>query len=100
MEQVLVEKKVLAASERLSVAQEQLDAAMQGPGGSRPDVEAMKEVSERLREARACIEQLQQHIESTAEAVPSMRHCPACGASIRAKATLCGHCWTKVSPTL
>ncbi|WP_437663550.1 hypothetical protein [Sorangium sp. So ce1182] len=94
----MVEKKVLAANERLSVAQAQLDAAIQAHDASRPDVEAMKGVSDKLREARVCIDQIQQHIEATAEAVPSMRGCPACGKSIRAQATLCGHCWTKVDP--
>ncbi|WP_437932385.1 hypothetical protein WMF37_25040 [Sorangium sp. So ce291] len=94
----MVEKKVLAASERLSVAQEQLDAAIQAHDANRPDIEAMKEVSERLREARLFIDKIQQHIEATAEVVPSMRGCPACGKSIRAQATLCGHCWAKVDP--
>ncbi|MGK3962818.1 hypothetical protein WMF38_01335 [Sorangium sp. So ce118] len=94
----MVEKKVLAASERLDVAQEQLDAAIQAYDANRPDIEAMKGVSERLREARVCIDKIQQHIEATAEVVPSMRGCPACGKSIRAQATLCGHCWTKVDP--
>ncbi|XYI03626.1 hypothetical protein ACMHYB_29210 [Sorangium sp. So ce1128] len=94
----MVEKKVLAANERLSVAQEQLDAAIQACDANRPDIEAMKAASERLREARVCIDNIQQHIEATAEVVPSMRGCPACGKSIRAQATLCGHCWTKVDP--
>ncbi|XXY49974.1 hypothetical protein WME91_02335 [Sorangium sp. So ce269] len=94
----MVEKKVLAASERLNVAQEQLDAAIQAYDANRPDIEAMKEVSERLSEARVCMDKIQQHIEASAEVVPSMRDCPACGKSIRAQATLCGHCWAKVSP--
>ncbi|HTN84650.1 MAG TPA: hypothetical protein VL242_13215 [Sorangium sp.] len=92
----MVEKKVLAASERLDIAQEQLDAAIQAYDANRPDIEAMKEVSERLSEARVCIDKIQQHIEASAEVVPSMRDCPACGKSIRAQATLCGHCWAKV----
>ncbi|MGK3983691.1 hypothetical protein WME99_11685 [Sorangium sp. So ce136] len=94
----MVEKKVLAANERLSVAQEQLDAAIQAYDANRPGIEVMKEVSERLREARVCIDKIQQHLEAAAEVVPSMRGCPACGKSIRAQATLCGHCWAKVDP--
>ncbi|WP_104978443.1 hypothetical protein [Sorangium cellulosum] len=93
-----MEKNILAASERLGIAQEQLDAAIQAYDASRPDVEAIKGASERLREARLCIEQIQQHIDASAEVVPAKRNCPACGKTIRAQATLCGYCWTKVSP--
>ncbi|WP_437578320.1 hypothetical protein [Sorangium sp. So ce887] len=95
-----IENRVLAAHERLSVAQEQLDAAIRTSHASSPDVEAMNGVSERLREARACIDQIQQHIEASAEVVPSTRDCPACGKSIRAQATLCGHCWAKLGPSV
>lgn len=98
MEPSIVENNVLAANERLSVAQEQLDAAIQTCDASTSDVAALKGVSERLREARACIDQLRQHIGASAEAVPARRNCTACGKSVRAQATLCGYCWTKLSP--
>ncbi|WP_437573503.1 hypothetical protein [Sorangium sp. So ce887] len=100
MKESSIEKKVLAANERLSVAQERLDAAIQTNDGSWPHAEAMKEISERLREARVCNDQVQQHIEASAGVVPSGRDCPACGTSIRAQATLCGYCWTRLSPSL
>jgi len=29
---------------------------------------------------------------------PDLRECPVCRHSCRAAATLCGHCWTKLSP--
>lgn len=100
MKALSIEKDVLATSERLSVTQEQLDAAILTYDASCPDVEALKVISERLREARVCIDQIQQHIEASVEVVPSRRDCPACGKSIRAQATLCGYCWTRLSPSL
>jgi hypothetical protein len=29
---------------------------------------------------------------------PAVVHCPSCDATIMRDATLCGHCWTKLSP--
>ncbi|WP_437963845.1 hypothetical protein WMF04_29465 [Sorangium sp. So ce260] len=100
MKESSIEKNALAANERLTAAQRQLDAEIRTYDGSGPDLEAMNEISERLREARLCIDQIQQHIEASAEVVPPRRDCPACGKSIRVQATLCGYCWTRVSPSL
>ena len=31
-------------------------------------------------------------------ATPTMRGCPACTKAVRAGATLCGYCWTRLTP--
>jgi hypothetical protein len=32
------------------------------------------------------------------DATPTMRDCPACTKAVRAAATLCGYCWTRLTP--
>jgi hypothetical protein len=98
MEQSFVEARVLAANERLGLAQEQLELAIQACNAGKSSVDVLNGASNKMREARTCIDEVRAHIEATAEVAPPMRDCPACKKSVRAQATLCGYCWT-ISPS-
>ena len=99
MEQSFVEAKVLAANERLGLAQEQLDLAIQACNAGKSSVDVINGASDKLREARTCIDEVRAHIEATSEVAPQMRDCPGCASRVRAQATLCGYCWTKLNPS-
>jgi len=53
---------------------------------------ALEKADATLKDVEASLEAMARHLDL--EVAPTMRDCPACGASIRADATRCGHCWT------
>lgn len=96
MENSFVDTKLRAANEQLTLAQSQLDAAIAAGRGGDSSVSALDGVSGNLKAARSSIDEISRQIAADTEAAPQMRACPACGKSIRAAATLCGHCWKKL----
>jgi hypothetical protein len=98
MKSEIIRAKALEANQRIRLAQDQVDVAgdacRTGALGTGPlDLAAQK-----LREALSAVDELlsELELEPGADVAPALRDCPSCGKSIRAQATLCGHCWTKL----
>jgi hypothetical protein len=96
METAFVDTKIAAAKERLVRAGEQLGTAIRAgrEGGSK--VDTLEGAAESLKGAELYIDEIRQQIDADVADLPAMRDCPACGRAIRAAATLCGYCWTKL----
>jgi hypothetical protein len=95
METSFVDGRVGAARKQLTLAQGQLDAAIEAGRSGSPNADMLDGASTNLMAARASIDEIGSQIEADAAAL-ELRDCPACGKGIRTAATLCGYCWTKV----
>jgi hypothetical protein len=86
MNRTLVAKKLLETTNHVALLEAQLSAMHQ------PTL---------LDHAGAAARGLQELKELFGPVVadPPTRSCPTCGKAIMAAATLCGFCWTKISPT-
>jgi hypothetical protein len=96
MENSFVETQLKAVNEQLTLAQTQIDAAMEAGLRGEPGTAALDGASGNLKAAKLSIGELSRQMEADTEPPPNLRACPACGRSIRLEATLCGYCWKKV----
>jgi hypothetical protein len=96
MENSFVDARVRAVREQLTLAHGQVEAAIEASRASSASTEGLEQAAKNLQSARASIDEIGSQIEADAGDAPALRRCPACEKSIRAAATLCGHCWTKL----
>jgi hypothetical protein len=93
MENSFVSPKLRAATELLTHAQTQLDAAIEADRAGQPSAGALDGISGDLKAVRLSLDEISRQIMADTEALPEMRDCPACGRSTRLDATRCGYCW-------
>jgi hypothetical protein len=92
----LIDTKLRSATDQLTFAQSQLDAAIAAGRRGESSVDALDSASRNLTAARATMDEISRDIEATAEPAANMRDCPSCKNKIRLEATLCGYCWKKL----
>jgi hypothetical protein len=90
-ESTLVMMKIRTAIDSLHVVRDRLDAAIEAARTSGASAGELGVASASLKSALLCLEEITGEVGAEA----AMIDCSACGKSIRAAATLCGHCWTK-----
>jgi len=93
METKIIKAKAIEANERIRLARAQVNLASEESRTGASCNAALEVCSRELGEAKSELDGLLAELDSGPP--PAMRACPACGRSIRANATLCGHCWTK-----
>lgn len=96
MENSFVETKLRAVNAQLTLAQAQIDTAIEAGQRGEPGADALDGAAWNLKAAQFSIGEISRQIEADTEAAPNLRPCPACGRTIRLEATLCGYCWKKV----
>jgi peptidoglycan hydrolase CwlO-like protein len=99
---VLLKTKIEDARKRVGAAERELESDLRqltdNNGGEKTVVAKLLEHAfATLREARRHLADLNELLAAqTAPDRPAERSCPACGATIRADARLCGYCWLKL----
>ncbi|HEY4121042.1 MAG TPA: hypothetical protein VGM56_24430 [Byssovorax sp.] len=96
MENAFVDGHVRAAQGELASLESALDAAAEAAGRGEPTTDALAGATKSLHAAKASVDQIGKMLTTEAADAADVRPCPACGRSVRAAATLCGHCWTKL----
>lgn len=96
METSFVNTRIAAAKEQLVLAGGRLDTAIRAGRDGGSNVDTLESVAGSLKCAVLCIDEIRRQIEVDVADLPRLRDCPACGKIIRAAATRCGYCWTKL----
>lgn len=86
MDLSIFKAKLAATTQELADAGREADVA----GGA-----ARSATLDRLRRAASAVDELIRLCNGEA---PAQRDCPACSKAVMAAATLCGYCWTRLTP--